>query len=218
MQKKIMKNLFYIAGILIAILCSCNSTKIATSWKAENYSAPKFKHIMVWGILTAQDSTLRQKIEHHMADDLKTYGYDAVTSMDIYGSKAFDKMEESTVINQFKNSGVDAVITIVLLNKTKELEYQPAAIIYKPIPEYQYMEKYYSSEYVKIYTPGYYSTKTKYYWESHLYDIKKGQLAYVVQTNSFNPSSRERLAHENGQLILKDMSKKILLKNLAPED
>ena len=80
-----MKFLFSLATFLILFLSSCNSTKIAGSWKAENYTAPKFKHIMVWGIITSKDSSLRQKMEHHLTDDLQSYGYDAVTSMDIYG-------------------------------------------------------------------------------------------------------------------------------------
>lgn len=213
-----MKKIIYGIVFLMSTLSSCNSTKVISSWKAENYTAPLYKHIIVWGILTEKDSTLRHNMEHHLVGDLKSYGYDAVSSMDIYGSQAFEKIEESAVVNKFKNSGVDAVMTIVLLSKTKELDYQPGNVSYKPVMEYEYLEKYYSTRYIKVYTPGYYSSDTKYYWESNLYDLKAGKLAYSVQTNSFNPSSTATLAHENGLLILKDMTKKKLLTDQVPHD
>ena len=50
--------------------------------------------------------------------------------------KSFEKMEEQAAIEKIKNTGVDAVITIVLLDKKKERKYIPGNIYYSPYSYY----------------------------------------------------------------------------------
>ena len=53
----------------------------------------------------------------------------------------------------------------------------------------------------RVYQPGYYVNDTRYFWESNLYELKTGQLLYSIQTQSFDPSSTESMAHEYGEKI-----------------
>ncbi|WP_432328501.1 hypothetical protein ACRQ5D_04775 [Mucilaginibacter sp. P25] len=77
-------------------------------------------------------------MENHMAGDLKARGYNAVASMQEYGPKAFDKMDEQTAMSKIKNDGIDAVITIVMLDKEKEKSYVPGHIYYYSPYSYYY--------------------------------------------------------------------------------
>ena len=105
--------------MLIAILIAgCGTTSSIThSWTKENPESIRYKKIVVLGLLRDNDQLLREKIEKHIADDLKALGYEAVCSCDEYNPKAFDNLSEEQAINKLKASGVDAVITVVLLDK-----------------------------------------------------------------------------------------------------
>lgn len=201
--------------ITTVLLFSCSTTKITSSWKAEDHAAKQYYNIMVWGILTEKDSTLRKQIETHLVNDLIENGYHAVSAMEVYRSKAYKKLTKKEIVDEFKETGVDAIITLVLLNRQKEELFVPPAISSNPVASFDDINKYYSSVFDKIYTPGYYLSSTNYYWESNLFEVKEDKLVYSVQTKSFDPSNTEILAHENGTMIIKDMIRKkvIISKN-----
>lgn len=195
------------AILLTAFFLSCSNTKITSSWKAENSSTKIYHNIMVWGILTEKDSTLRKQMETHLVNDLVSKGYHTISSLEVYGSWAYKKLTQKEIVDQFKNSGVDAVITIALLDKAKEQVYVPAGILSNPAA-FDNVDKYYSAVYDKVFSPAYYVSTTSYFWESNLFEVPEDKLVYSAKTKSFDPSSTARLAHENGLSILKDMLKK----------
>jgi hypothetical protein len=172
----------------------------------------QYNKILVIALNEEAGLSAREKMENHLVGDLKNLGYKAASSLKEYGPKAFRNMKEEEVINKLQNSGIDAVITIVLLDKSKERYYVPGHIYYSPyVIYYRHFWGYYTTMYDRIYTPGYYVTDTRYFWESNLYDMASKELIYSVQTESFDPATSEALAHEYGQLIVKDMVKKRVL-------
>ena len=203
-----------------AFFFSCSTTKINSSWKAENSQTKPYHNVMVWGLLTGKDSSLRKQMETHLVNDLISKGYHAVASMDVYKSKAFQKLTSKEIVDEFKLTGVDAVITIALLNKEKEEKYYPGGFNYQPPNTNMYgnLDHYYSGIYERVYTPGYYITTTTYFWESCLFEVKADKMIYSVQTNSFDPNTTETLAHENGLKIIKDMVKKKVILDVAPKE
>ena len=125
-------------------------------------------------------------------------------------------MDEKTLVEKLQNSGFDAVITIVLLDKSKERNYVPGHVYYSPYMIYQRrLWGYYSTIYDRIYEPGYYTVNTRYFWESNFYDLTTKELIYSVQTESFDPASSENLGHEYGKMIVMDMVKNHVL--IKPE-
>lgn len=211
------KNKISILVLSVAFLLSCNSTKIISSWKAENSNTKIYHNIMVWGILTEKDSSLREKMETHLVNDLAGKGYHAISSSTVFGSSAYKKLTEKEIVEQFKNSGVDAVITIVLLDKSKEEVFVAPSIINNPAA-FDHVDRYYSATYNKVFSPGYYVTTTNYFWESNLFEVLADKLVYSVRTKSFDPSSTEMQAHENGISILKDMLKKKVILDRVKEE
>lgn len=171
---------------------------------------------MVWGILTREDDALRKQLETHLVNDLVGKGYHAVSSLDVYASKAYDRLTAEDIIAEFKSTGVDAVITLVLLSKENEKSYIPPAFSSNPVGSFDEVNKYYSSIFDKIYTPGYYMLTTNYFWECKLFEIGADKLIYAAQTGSFAPATTELLAHENGLLIMKDMIRKKIILNRMP--
>lgn len=209
-----MQKIKCISLVLLMFAAACSSSKITTSWKAEDVVAGKYNKILVVGLIRDADRSMQEKMENHFVGDLKKLGYDAVSSLQEYGPKAFDKMDEETAIAKIKSTGVDAVITIVLLDKQKERKYVPSTIRYTPYSYYSgRFWGYRTTLYNRIYEPGYYVTNTKYFWESNLYDMATQKLIYSVQTQSFDPDNSEKLGHEYGQMIVKNMVKQNVLQD-----
>jgi hypothetical protein len=207
-----MNRIQFILSIWLLFLVACSSSRITHSWKSDITPAKKYNKILVIALNEEKHMDARQQMENHLVGDLKNLGYHAVSAINEYGPKEFRKMSEEAVLDKLQNSGIDAVITIVLLDKTKERYYVPGNIYYSPYaPYYRHFWGYYTTMYNRIYTPGYYVIDTRYFWESNLFDVASKELLYSVQTESFDPASSEALAHEYGQLIVKDMVKKQVL-------
>ena len=167
---------------------------------------------MVVALLKDDNVLMREKMENHLLGDLAEKGYTAVSSLKEYGPKSFEGMKENEIVSKLQNSGVDAVLTIVLLDKQRERYYVPGRVYYSPyIIYHRRFWGYYTTIYDRIYSPGYYQTDTKYFWESNLYDLSTKELLYSVQTESFDPASAESLGHEYGKMIVKDMFDKNVL-------
>jgi hypothetical protein len=143
-------------------------------------------------------------MENHFVSDLQKLGYNAVSSLQEYGPKFFDKMEENEGINKLRNSGFDAVVTIVLLKKIREEKYN------SPIDNSR-IWSYRNNIYNRVYEPGYYVIDTKYFWESNFYEMASQKLLYSVQTQCFNMENAEILGHEYGKMIVKNLVKQHMI-------
>jgi len=209
-----MKKIIWLSMPLILIVTACTTSRITSSWKAENTVSKKYNKIMVLGLIRDTDRSLRENMENHFVGDLNALGYDAVSSLKEFGPKAFDKMNEEDAVRKLKDSGIDGVITIVLLDKAKERKYYPGNLYYYPYG--YYYNRFWGYRIAlshRIYESGYYAFDTKYFWESNLYDMETQKLVYSVQTQSFDPATSESMGHEYGQMIVKDMVKKNVLKS-----
>ncbi len=208
-----MKTNIFLSFIIMLFMVSCSSSRITNSWKSDSIPEKKFSKIIVVSIIAGSDWAIRDKMEAHLVGDLSDKGYTAISAIKEYGPKYFENMNETAVLEKLANSGVDAVVTVVLLDKNKEQYYVPGKVYYSPYSIYQRnFYGYYTTIYNRVYTPGYYQVDTKYFWESNFYDLKNKSLLYSVHTETFDPESIEILAHEYGLLIVNDMSKKAVLK------
>lgn len=208
-----MKTSVYAILFAAFLFASCTTSRITNSWKAEEQPTTHFKKILVLGLLRETDRNFQMKMENHMVDDLKEKGIVAVSALQEMGPKTFEGLTETQALEKIKNSGFDAVLTIVMLDKEKERRYIPGHTYYSPFGwYYNRFWGYYGTMYHRIYEPGYYVSSTKYFWESNLYDMNSQKLVYSVQSETFDPSSSETLGHEYGQMIINDMIEKGILK------
>lgn len=207
-----MKTIKLLLLILLLFLLGCTSVRITTYWKDSKANTSGIKKILVLGLIREADRSIQEKMENHMVNDLKELGYEALSSLSEYGPKAFANISEAEAISKIRNNSIDAVMTIVLLDKKKERKFVPDNLYSSP-GYYYYTDLwgYRSNLFNRIYQPGYYITDTRYFWESNIYAMDNQKLIYSVQTQSFDPSNTESMAHEYGQLILRNMIKQKVL-------
>ncbi|HEX6181424.1 MAG TPA: hypothetical protein VFZ47_09265 [Chitinophagaceae bacterium] len=212
-----MKLVHFAAIGMFLVLTACSSSRITHAWKDKDAQVAVYQKVMVMGLMKEADHGLLERLEKHFTGDLNDLGYTSVSAFQQYGPKAFEGLDEQHAINKLTNTGADAVITIVLLDKSRERYYVPDKVYYSPYGVYSgNFWGYYNTMYTRIYSPGYYQ-ETRYFWESNLYDLKTNKLIYSVQTESFDPSSLEALAHEYGKLIVNAMVKAdVLAKHKKP--
>lgn len=201
--------------IVLCIAClSCANLRITNVWQPKTGINKKFKTILVVSINGENKHFEKQKMELEMVKDLNEMGFNALSAIQEYGPKMFRNISEDSALKLIEGKGVDAVMTIVLLNKIKERYYVPNTIYYSPYVSYQsHFWGYYNTMFMRVYSPGYYAEERDYFFESNLYDMTKKEISISIQTAAFNPSSNEILAHEYSKLILKSLRENGFLVN-----
>ncbi len=204
--------LYLLFGSLI-FLFACADVKLTHSWRQETVLEKSFNKILVVGLFTNKDRGLREQMEAHLKDDLQDIGINAVSAFKLFGPTRFIQTSEDSLLTKIEGDGIDAVLSIVLLDRKKEKYYVPGRVYFSPFYSYHSrFGSYWGMMYNRIYTPGYYQTTTKYFWESNIYDLKTKQLIYSVQTESFDPDETTALAHRYGKVIINDIKQKNILK------
>jgi hypothetical protein len=212
-----MKKLFILP--LLVLLFSCQPSKITQSWAAKDAGPKMYKKILVLGVLKDNDSELQSKIENHLAEDLRALGYMALAANKVFPAGTFAKGDTARAVNALENSGFDAILTIVLLDKNKERYYVPGRITdYSNPDQYGAFNRYYNRVSDRIYSPGYYGEETKYVWENNFYDLAAKKMIYSARSRTFDIASKNTLAHTYGQLMAESLvNKKILIKPTEEE-
>jgi hypothetical protein len=200
MLKKI---LMFLLGF---ILLSCTSTRITSEWTTEVPGSVASGKILILGLVRDSNRALRENMEKHLTEDLSERGYDVISSYKEFGPKTFEGLSESAALEQLRNNNIDLVLTVVLLDKERERYYYHGYFYYSPF--FYYYNNFWGYQMMmnsRIYQPGYYVTDTRYFWESNLYDLRNKKLLWSVQTQSFDPSSTEQMAHEYGEKISENL-------------
>ena len=167
---------------------------------------------MVVGIIKDSTAALRKDMEVHLANDLKNIGYNAVSALNEFGKGGLANLEQEETYIKLCNKGIDAVITIALLDRKKEKLYVPAKVKYSSgLYYYNRIWNYNTIQADLTSGKGVYEESTQYTWETILFDLQTFSPVYSAQTKTFDPASVKSMAHEYGQLIVANMIKQKVL-------
>ncbi len=201
---------------LLALLISCQPTKITQTWVAPGTTPRKYKKVLVLGVLPETEKELQVKMENHLADDLRAMGYLAIAANKIFPSGTFVKGDTARALAAIDGKGFDAITTIVLLDKKKEPYYVPGRITdYSNLNRYSKFDRYMNSVNDKIYAKSYFGEETRYVWENNFYDLADKEMVYSARSRSFDFTSKNTLAHSYGMLMAESLIKKNILEKPA---
>jgi len=200
---------FQIIFCLCIILYGCTSTHVTTIWKAQHFFPMKYNNILVVGIIKNENDSLRRELEKNFVVDLEGLGYHAVSAVHEFGPKGLADLRGEETYIRLCNRGIDAVITIALIDKRKEMTSKshkatgyPGKYYYDRIWGYKNIQSEFANGYPQ---------SGDYFWETILFDLASLEPQSTIQTRSFNAADAERRSDELlGHVIQKMRKEKIL--------
>ena len=213
-MKRVLYLLFAVFSALYFLSCT-PSNKISGSWKNPELDTSTVQNVFIAAI--TQNMEARQKVENHLAEELKAKGVQTTLSHSVFPPDLKpDSSNRQMIIEKIKQTGADAILTISLLDQKSETRYVPGTS-YAPVGRYGYYGSfygYYNYAYGATYSPGYYTTDKTYFLETNLYDIESQKLLWSAQSQSYNPSSIDKAASRYAELVAdKLQDDKIVRKN-----
>lgn len=199
--------------LFLCLLPACTATKLTYIWKEGSYLSHHFSKILVLAIINDKDNNIKDRLEAHITEDLRQLGYNAIPAMHTYGPKHFERFSEFGAVNQIRDWGFDAVFTVVLINKETEILKSNSKNC-EPQPFWAYMSKRLNNACECCDE----TMVTNYFWESNFYEMENLNLLYSAQTTSFAAQHVESMSHQYGRVIVKNMVKNGILKNIRKEN
>ena len=196
--------------IATVFLTSCSSPYILITSKKFHFPLNCSK-IMTVGVFKDDNDSIRICVEKSITADLKAIGYDAVSGLEEFGSKGLTNLDQEETYLKLCNRGIDVVIIVSLIDKTKEKQFRTRR-------SYTYSDAYYYHRiwnYKNIQSDlvGKNSTvKRDCFWEAILFNLSTLEAECTIQSASFS-LPENKIAGQFEKQIVKKMIKENILRN-----
>ena len=200
-----MKILKLIILLLMISGCTTNRTLISGTWKNPQ-GVGNYNNILV-AALTSH-AVPKSVIETDLVNEFKKNGVEATESiMKFPINEAKSDTQRYELMKKVEEQGMDAILTISLLEKETDSRYIHSSYSYDPFayPFYRNFWGYYSYWYPYAFSPGYYVTDKTYYLETNLYDISTEELVWSAQSRTYNPVDLNSFSREFAEIIVSRM-------------
>lgn len=196
--------------VLFAAILAGGKTKLITSWKNPEYSGPPFHRILVLGM--SAKPGVRADFEDALSQLVARPGLEAVPGNSILLRPEGTKLDLDYLKEQVKAFKIDSVIVSRLVKVDKNVTYIPGQP-YVPYPYYRSFYGYYGTLYPVVYTPDYLSEETTVRVETNVYAVSssEGELVWTGVSDTFNPSSADKVIQQLSKLIVKELQKENVL-------
>ena len=178
----------------IALLTACASTQLVTEWHDKTYQGGKINKLLVIGV--TKNELYRRSYEDGIVKQLQQAGVNAVASYTLMEDLA--KYDEKEKLEQAVNKiNADGIIVAKLIDVDKSERYIPPS--YDVSPSVGYYGGYYGSYRAAVgvsYQPGYVQKSTTIRIGSEVFSTQSGKLIWAAETESFNPSSYQKVIDE----------------------
>jgi uncharacterized protein YcfL len=206
-----MKNSILIS--MVFLLAGCRANRTVTAWETQLVEPVQYQRIMVVAILPDEDSVVRKTIETSFSTVLTNLGYKTVTALSEFGQTGLRNMGEDESYIKVRDKGIDAVVTIALVNKTRETSTIPASGL-------NYRNTFYFNRILQyknnLTQPGTSTHGEQYYWECLLFDISKLEAAIAVQTIPSTKPAQVKLGNDLARHLIRKMVREKTLKKQKP--
>jgi hypothetical protein len=157
----------------------------------------------------SENTSAKSIVENDLAAKLQQEGVQVSKSIDLFPPRVSDsENDKEELMNRIRNDGVDAILTLSLIDEETETRYVPGGYGYAPYPRYPYYGRfwgYYDFWYPQLYQPGYYTEDKVYYIEANLYDTETENLIWSAQSETYNPSNLHSFSREFVDVITRRM-------------
>jgi len=165
---------------------------------------------MVVGVIKSKDDSLRVEMENRFVKAMEELNDQAVPALAEFGPGGLLGREEGDTYLQLCYKGIDAVMTVALIDGRKEpygkignMYQYPASYYYSRIWNYKNIQADLAND-----TTG----KNKhYYWEIIIYDLNTLEAACAMQTRSFTEITSTAMVDDFAKKVIQKLIKKRVL-------
>ena len=181
---------YNIAVFVVLLFVGSCAPKLSFTWTKPDYETIKYKKIAIFS--SGRNLQVATEFQDTMVKYLADKGVTAVSGMSILNPMQAESLKPEEIAGTLLKEGVDAVISVSLVDKEKSMEYVQGSNMYM-YGGYGF-GGYYGYRYAPMYyDPGYYSESTTYLLENHFYEIKEGgnkeeALIWASQSEVTNPA------------------------------
>jgi hypothetical protein len=187
------------------------STKLVASWKNPEYSGPAFRRVLILGM--SAKPGVRADFEDALSKLVVRDGIEAIPGNTILLRPEGTQLDLNYLKTQVKEFKIDAVIVSRLVKVDKNVTYVPGQPYFMPYPYYGSFYGYYGNVYPMVYSPDYLREDTTVRVETNVYAVSsgEGQLVWTAVSDTFNPSSANKVIDGLSKLIVKELQKEEVL-------
>jgi hypothetical protein len=208
LKKRILVFLLVLAAVTLA---NGKSTKLVASWKNPEYSGPRFRRILVLGM--SAKPGVRADFEDALSKLVARDGVEAIPGNTILLRPEGTHLDMNYLKTQIRDFKIDAVIVSRLVKVESSTTYIPGQAYVVPYPYYRSFYGYYGAVYPVVYSPDYLSTDTRVRVETNVYasTAPDGELVWTGISDTFNPSSADKVIDGLSKLLVKELQKESVL-------
>ncbi|MEP2023520.1 MAG: hypothetical protein ABJH98_05530 [Reichenbachiella sp.] len=178
--------------VVLGLLVSC-APKLSFTWTKPGYETAKYQKIAIFS--SGKNLEIAMKFQDTMVEYLGNEGITAISGMAIMNPTQIAGMDEAAIHGMLLKEGIDAVISVSLVDKDKSVDYVHGTntYMYGGYGGYGF-GGYYGYRYgPSYYDPGYYQETTTYLLENHFYEVSKSNskddaLIWASQSQISDPS------------------------------
>ena len=192
---------------IIALLFSCSSTKIVSTWSEPNKQIKISNLNKVLVIAKFKTETSNRKVEDNMVEYIGEKGIPSYN----YLKSNFNKDNIEAIRTKIKNDGFDGVVTMRLIDVEQEQISQRNDFNRYP-NNYRDFNNYFYESQMSYENPNYYVTTKVYTIETNVYSIKADKIIWTALTESTDPKGVERMTSEIAKVVYNQMVKDSFVK------
>jgi hypothetical protein len=170
---------------------------------------------MIAAVVDNNDTALRAAVENGFKASLQSTGYQTVSSLKEFGVNGLRDLGQEDTYKSLCDKGIDAVMTLALIDRTDENYTEPASSYTQPVKYYYERMWHYKEQQGKL-SEAYYDSSKKYSWEMILFDLSTLQPHSIIQSKVFTNGLQESLSREFWKDIIKRLTKDRYLKKRTP--
>lgn len=202
---------------LVAVCCciqsvSCGPSRITTTWKPTALPFPerRIDQILIICIVGDSTSRLRSAVESQLVGELKKSGYQATSSIQLFGRGGLPHVDKEELWRRLCNQGIDAVVTVTLIDKNKEIQtISPRKIAYGPSYYYDRITRY--RNLVVDLDATELEASAYAYWEVVVFDLFNLVPTGVLRSRTYYTAYAVDLHSELPELLVRKLKKEKIL-------
>ena len=205
------------SSLLVAVttvfLAGCSSHYILIT--TDKYHFPLYhSKILTAGVIKDENDSIREHIEKSITADLRAIGYGAASAIETFGAKGLANLDQEETYLKLCNQGIDAVIVVALIDKTKEKQFRTQRS-YKYTGSYYYARIWNYKNIQADLTNKNSTLKSEYFWEAILFNLSTLEAECTIQSATFSASDYAKAGLFEKQVVKKMVKEKILKKQNA---